>query len=99
MSNTPQPSNEILQYAVKLALSDDKPILFDYWVDSFDKKCFIGFKENNEKILVKNKEEYTSPIVKIPKIENCKNEFLIITENSIYIVSSQIEKRKIKSMV
>jgi hypothetical protein len=54
----------------------------------------IGVKENKEKLLVKNEEEYTSPIVKIYKIETV---YIICTENSIYLVSTNIETRRISS--
>jgi hypothetical protein len=96
MTTNIRPSDLILQEAFNFAIEEDKPILFDYWEDSHNKKCFIGFKENGEKLLVKNKEEYTSSIVKTPALKNITKEYLIITENSIYIVSSSIDKKKIK---
>jgi hypothetical protein len=68
--------------------------MLDYWVDSIDKKVMIGVKENKEKLLVKNEEEYTSPIVKIYKIEDV---YIICTENSIYLTSTNIETRRISS--
>jgi hypothetical protein len=68
--------------------------MLDYWLDSIDKKVMIGVKENKEKLLVKNEEEYTSPIVKIYKIETV---YIICTENSIYLVSTNIETRRISS--
>ena len=86
------PSNTCLQHAFKLSIVEDKEIKGDYWTDSLDKKIFIGVKSNQEKLLVKNEEEYTSPISKIYKVEK---EYIIQTENSIYIVSSDIESNKI----
>jgi len=88
------PSLKTLQHATKLAVLNDKPILLDYWVDSFTEKALIGVKqsEEQEKILIKNEEEYTSPIKKIFKTDE---EYLVITENSIYIVSSKIPMKKI----
>ena len=68
--------------------------MLDYWLDSIDKKVMIGVKENKEKLLVKNEEEYTSPIVKIYKIEDV---YIICTENSIYLASTNIETRRISS--
>lgn len=77
----------------KKAISDDKPILFDYWVGSLEKKCAIGVKNDGKvKILVRNEEEYTSPIVNIFKSET---EFIVITENSIYVVDAGIPVKKI----
>lgn len=86
------PSEASLRNAAKLSIVEDKPILLDYWVDSLDKKALIGVRENKEKLLVKNAEEYTSPVSKIYKVET---EYLIITENSIYLVSSEIPTKRV----
>lgn len=86
------PSEITLQHASKLAIVEDKPILLDYWTDSLDKKSLIGIRDTGEKLLVKTAEEYTSPISKFYK---SGNEYIIITENSIYIVSSDIPNKKI----
>jgi hypothetical protein len=86
------PSDITLQHAVKLAIVEDKPILLDYWTDSLDKKVLIGVRESGEKLLVKSAEEYTSPIAKTYR---SASEYIIITENSIYLVSSEIPSRKI----
>jgi hypothetical protein len=53
----------------------------------------VGARENKEKLLVKSEEEYTSPIQKIYKVEN---DFIIMTENSIYLVSAAIPTRRIQ---
>lgn len=86
------PIDITLQHASKLAIVEDKPILMDYWTNSLDKKALIGIKENGEKLLVKNEEEYTSPIAKFYK---SGTDYIIITENSIYLVSAEIPSRKI----
>lgn len=86
------PPTNIWSHICKIALTEDKPIMLDYWLNSLDKSVIIGIKENGEKLLVKNAEEYTSPIAQIFKIDNT---YIICTENSIYITSSTIEKRKI----
>lgn len=86
------PSNKCLQHCAKIAITQDKPILLDYWTNSLDNKIVIGVRDNDEKLLVKSEDEYTSPIVKIYKIDT---EYIILTENSIYIVSSKISTRKI----
>ena len=82
-SNYRLPANLTLQHATKLCIVDDKPLMMDYWTLSLDKHVIIGVKENNEKLLVKSEDEYTSPIVKIYKVET---EYLVVTENSVYIV-------------
>ena len=90
------PDPVTLIHAVKLALSDDKPIVMDYWVGSLTKAVIIGVKEDKEKLLVKNEEEYTSPIVKIYKSPS-GTEYLIATENSIYIVDIGIQSKRISA--
>ena len=87
------PSPATFTNLFKKSISDDKPILFDYWVGSLEKKCAIGVKNDGKvKILVRNEEEYTSPIVNIFKSET---EFIVITENSIYVVDAGIPVKKI----
>ena len=68
-SNYSLPSGTTLQHCAKLAIVEDKPIMFDYWTSSCDKDVLIGVRENEEKLLVKSEEEYTSPISKIYKVE------------------------------
>jgi len=91
-SNYRLPSDTTLQHASKLAIVEDKPIMLDYWTASVDKKALVGVRESGEKLLVKSAEEYTSPIAKFYK---SGTEYIIITENSIYLVSSDIPTRKI----
>jgi hypothetical protein len=86
------PTDLTMKHAAKLAIVEDKPIILDYWTSSLDKKALIGARENGEKLLVKSEEEYTSTISKFYK---SGTEFIIITENSIYIVSNEIPTRKI----
>jgi hypothetical protein len=87
------PCDATLQNATKLSIVEDKPVMFDYWTDSLDKKALIGVREGSgEKLLVKSAEEYTSPIAKFYK---SMTEYIVITENSIYVVASDIPTRKI----
>ena len=86
------PSNTTLQHVSKLAIVEDKPVMFDYWAGSCDKDVLIGVREGGEKLLVKSVDEYTSPIQKIYKVEQ---EYIVITENSIYLVSSEIDTKRI----
>ena len=90
------PSNKTMQHALKLAVVEDKPIMMDYWVGSLDKTVLIGVRddETKEKMLVRSEEEYTSPISKIYKVED---EYIIMTENSIYIVDLKIPTKRITS--
>ena len=88
------PENKTLQHAAKLAIVEDKPIMLDYWVNSIEKKAIIGVRENKEKLLVKSEDEYTSPISKIFK---AGKEYIIVTENSIYLVDVEIPTKRIAS--
>jgi hypothetical protein len=88
------PDNNTLQHAIKLAIVEDKPVMMDYWTNSLDKSALIGVKSNQEKLLVKSEEEYTSPVSKIYKVGK---EYIIITENSIYIVDVEIPTKRISS--
>ena len=87
------PPSNLWPHLAKIAIVEDKPIMLDYWIDSLEKKVVIGVRENNEILLVKNAEEYTSPVVKKFKLDTT---LIICTENSIYIVSSDIDKKRIK---
>ena len=86
------PSNVCVNHAMKLAIVEDKPIMMDYWTASLDKSVIIGVSENKDKLLVKSEDEYTSTISKIYKVET---EYIIMTENSIYIVSNDIPTKRI----
>jgi hypothetical protein len=86
------PDATTLQNISKIAISEDKPIMMDYWTASIEKKALIGVRENSEKLLVKSEEEYTSPI---QKIFRAGNEYIIMTENSLYIVDNKIASRRI----
>jgi len=88
------PGDITLKNATKLSIQEDKPIMMDYWMDSCDENAtvMIGVKTNEEKLLVRSSEEFTSPISKIYKVSE---DYIIMTENSIYVVSSKIPTRRI----
>ena len=88
------PTPQTLLQAAKLAIQQDKSIQMDYYVETEKGQAFLGEDtENSEKMLVKSGEEFTSLIQKIYKVQT---DYIVITENSIYIVSGKIQKRKIK---
>jgi hypothetical protein len=91
-TNYTLPHNTTLKHVCKLSIVEDKPILLDYWTSSLDKDVIIGVREGGEKLLVKSEEEYTSPISKIYKVET---DYIIVTENSIYVVSAEISTKRI----
>ena len=102
VTNTPAtggirlPGNATLEHAIKLAINEDRPIMLDYWKDSIEKTVLIGQRddESKEKILVRSEEEYTSPIKQILKVGT---DYIIMTENSIYLVDTGIPFRRISA--
>tara|TARA_A100001035_G_C27701977_1_gene462932 strand:- start:384 stop:686 length:303 start_codon:yes stop_codon:yes gene_type:complete len=86
------PGNLTLQHAAKLSVMEDRPIMLDYWSASVESNIIIGVKDDGEKLLVKSEDEYTSPINKIFKVEK---EYIIMTENSIYIVDTNCQTKRI----
>jgi hypothetical protein len=87
------PCDLVMRHIVKLSLKNDKPIMLDYWGKSVKKEVVIGVRgTTSEKLLVKNEEEYTSPIAKIYKVET---DYIIETENSLYLVCASIASKRI----
>ena len=87
------PSDDTLKHIMKIAIVEDRPIMMDYWTLSLDNKVLIGVNgTSGEKLLVKSEEEYTSPISNIYKVND---DFIIKTENSLYVVSASIPNKKI----
>ena len=81
--------------AAKIAVEQDRPIYLDYYNDSLEKKCCIGVQDAT-KFLVKSDTEYTSPIESIMRIKEEKT-YLVVTENSLYIVSADVPVKRIVS--
>jgi hypothetical protein len=88
------PSEKSLVFAARQAITEDKPILLDYYNDTRDGRAFLGEESSTkEKYLVRSDQEYTSAVQKILRADD--HDFVVITENSIYIVSRNIKKRNI----
>ena len=91
----PLPSAQVLVHAAKLAIEQDKPIQLDYYTDTATQKAFLGEdQETKEKMLIKSSEEFTSLVQKVYKVQE---DYIITTENSIYIASGKIQKRRIQA--
>ena len=90
------PSAVTIEHAMKLAINEDRPIMMDYWKDSIEKTVLIGQRddETKEKILVRSEEEYTSPIKQILKVGS---DYIVMTENSIYLVDTGIPFKRISA--
>ena len=91
----PVPSPATLVQAAKLAMAQDNPIRLDYYAESCNGKAFMGEDgETKEKMLVKSSEEFTSMIQKTYKVAE---DYIVLTENSIYIVNGKLQKRRIQA--
>ena len=87
------PCDKTLLHAARIAIEQDKPIMLDYYLDTKEGRAFLGEDATTkEKMLVRSEEEYTSLIQKIFKV---KEDFIVITENSLYIVAGTIKKKTI----
>jgi len=85
-------ANTLLQ-ASKISIEQDRAIMLDYFRQTANGTAFLGEdSETKERILVKSKDEFTSLIKKLYKVGD---DFIILTENSLYIVSGKIQKRKV----
>tara|TARA_X000001036_G_C20461572_1_gene717697 strand:+ start:363 stop:710 length:348 start_codon:yes stop_codon:yes gene_type:complete len=93
-SNYRLPHALTMQHIFKLSIVQDKPIMMDYWTKSLEKEVLIGVRggEGGEKLLVKSEDEYTSPVAKIYKVET---DYIIETENSLYLVDVNIPHKRI----
>jgi hypothetical protein len=81
--------------AAKIAIEQDRPIYLDYYNDSLEKKACIGV-QGTTKFLIKSDTEYTSPIASIMRLKEEKV-YIVLTENSLYIVSADISIKRIVS--
>lgn len=90
---TTTPSANVLLRAARIAIEEDRPILLDYYAESVTKTCCVGVRDNI-KYLVKSETEYTSTIQNIFRLEEC---FIVLTENSIYIVHKDIPVKRVSA--
>ncbi len=89
------PSEKLMMHAAKIAMEQDKPILLDYYTSTRNGTAFLGEDaDTKEKILFKNAEEYTSPISKLYKTADG---YIMVTENSVYVVNAAIKKKAIST--
>jgi hypothetical protein len=85
------PSATVLLRAAQVSIDEDKPLYFDYYRDSLEKKCCIGV-QGTTKYLVKSNEEYTSTIQTVFKCDTC---YIVMTENSLYVVDAGIPIKRV----
>ena len=83
-SGLPLPTAETLVKAMKLSLKLAKPLDFYFYEESCrDGVCIMH--DGEDMVIYKNDDERTSPISKTFKSEE---QFIVITENTIYIISA-----------
>ena len=89
------PGEKTLKHAARIAIDQDKPIMLDYYNETREGKAFMGEDpKTKEKMLVRSEEEYTSLIQKIFKVGE---DFIAVTENSVYIIAGNTSKRSINA--
>ncbi len=79
------PTDKTLQQATKLSLKTKKPICFYFYIDSLKGKIKIVC-DGEDRLVYKSDDEYTSPILNTYKSDNS---YIVVTENTIYILSSE----------
>lgn len=91
------PHDETSKIAQKLAIELDKPIMLDYYRSSISGLCKMKKTSKNNKILVKCRNVYTAPIIKVIEVNKSRNvrgqgtsDLICETECSIYIVSNLV---------
>ena len=86
------PSAQALAHAARIAIQQDKPIMLDYYVETTENRAFMAEDSTTkETVLMKSTEEFTSVIQKVYKV---KEDYIILTENSLYIISGKVGKRR-----
>jgi hypothetical protein len=89
------PSEKTLKHAARIAIDQDKPIMLDYYNETREGKAFMGEDpKTKEKMLVRSEEEYTSLIQKIFKVGE---DFIAVTENSVYVIAGNTIKKAINA--
>lgn len=89
------PSTETLVKATKLSIKISKPICFYFYLDSCKNNVSIAkgdIENDDKKIIYKNHDEHTSPILNIYKE---RDEYIIVTRNTIYIINCNVKVTKI----
>jgi hypothetical protein len=95
------PNATCLIQAARIAIQQDKPIQLDYFTETGNGAAYIGEDgTTKERVLFKSKDAFTSFIQKLYKVPatqaaDSPYDYIILTENSLYIVSGKIQKRKV----
>jgi len=81
------PSNETYERAFKISIRDNKPIHSYFYIPSLTGKVSIKY-DGEDKIIWVDEDEHSSPILNAYK---SGNELIMVTENTIYIISSKTQ--------
>lgn len=84
-------SEDTLNKAFKLSLKFTKPIDTYFYLDSCRGNVCI-LNDGEEMVIFKNEDEHTSPILKIFK---SGEQFIVMTENTIYLLSANTPMRNL----
>tara|TARA_Y100000389_G_C17204350_1_gene385260 strand:- start:171 stop:470 length:300 start_codon:yes stop_codon:yes gene_type:complete len=84
------PDAKTLVQAFKLSIKISKPVCSYFYIDSCRGAVSI-VSSDGDKIVYKNSEEYTSPIQNTYKVGS---EYLMVTENTIYVLSTNTRIQK-----
>ena len=79
------PSNDTYDRAFRLSIRDNKPIHSYFYIPSLKNKVCIKH-DGEDKVIWIDDEEHSSPIVNAYR---SGDELIMVTENSIYIISSK----------
>jgi|TARA_B110000879_G_C11076616_1_gene473006 hypothetical protein len=84
------PGAKTLTQAARLSITISKPMCFYFYQDSCNDNIKICANDT-DKIIFKSMDEHTSSISNIYKVDT---EYLIVTENTIYIISAKTKVAK-----
>lgn len=84
------PSTETYDRAFRLSIRDNKPIHSYFYIPSLKGKVCIKY-DGEDKIIFIDDSEYSSPIVNAYK---SGNELIMVTENTIYVISAKTPVNK-----
>jgi len=82
----------VIAHVARLSIEQKRPINLHFYEDSIAKTCFIGVSGESKR-LERSDTDFSPPIQSIMRI-NEEMELVIMTENSIYVVSSEIPVRR-----
>lgn len=88
-------SEDTLNKAFKLSLKFTKPIDTYFYLDSCRGNVCI-LNDGEEMVIFKNEDEHTSPVLKIFK---SGEQYIIMTENTIYLLSANTPMRNLNDDV